>query len=82
MTVPAQVAPPILLSLPSSVSSASSWALAEMPSALKPIASDSPSAATPRMIGQRSTRWRFVIETSGSETTSISPRAASVGSSA
>src|SRR4051812_97800 len=52
-----------------------------MPSALKPILSDSPSAATPRISGRRSTRWRFTHDTSGSETTSISPSAASVGSS-
>jgi hypothetical protein len=51
-----------------------------MPSALNPIDSDSPSAATPRMIGSRRKRWRLTIETSGSETTSISPSAASVGS--
>ena len=37
-----------------SCSSSPSWALAEMPSALKPIFSDSTSATTPRMIGQRS----------------------------
>ena len=48
-----------------------------MPSALKPIFSDSTSATTPRMIGQRSARWRLVQETSGNETTSISPFAAS-----
>ena len=34
-------------------SSSPSWALAEMPSAEKPIFSDSASATTPRMIGQR-----------------------------
>ena len=61
-------------------SSSGSWALAEMPSALKPIFSDSASATTPRMIGQRNARWRFVQETSGNETTSISPSAASSGS--
>ena len=49
-------------------SSSGSWALAEMPSAEKPIFSDSASATTPRMIGQRKTRWRFVHETSGNET--------------
>ena len=38
-----------------------------MPSALKPIFSDSPSATMPRMIGSRSSRWRLVQETSGSE---------------
>ena len=50
-------------------SSSASWALAEMPSALKPIFSDSASATTPRMTGQRSTRWRFVHETSGNDST-------------
>ena len=61
-------------------SSSGSWALAEMPSALKPIFSDSASATTPRTIGQRNARWRLVQETSGNETTSISPSAASSGS--
>src|SRR5215210_3375856 len=61
-------------------SSSGSWALAEMPSALKPIFSDSASATTPRMMGQRRARWRLVQETSGNETTSISPSAASSGS--
>src|SRR5436190_3126421 len=62
-------------------SSSGSWALAEMPSALKPSFSDSTSATTPRMIGQRSTRCFFVHETSGNEDTSISPWAPSSGSS-
>jgi hypothetical protein len=77
--VPAQAAPPISSFLPSS-STSSSWAFAEMPSALKPIFSDSPSATMPRMIGSRSSRWRLVQETSGSEVISISPSAASFGS--
>ena len=38
-----------------------------------PIFSDSTSATTPRITGQRSARWRFAHETSGSEVTSISP---------
>ena len=58
-------------------SSSSSCSLAEMPSAVKPIFSDSTSATTPRMIGQRSTRWRFVHETSGNDWTPISPSASS-----
>src|SRR4051794_35320428 len=77
-TVPTQVPPPISCFSP--FSSSSICALAEIPRALKPILSDSPSAATPRISGRRSQRWRFTIETSGSETTSISPSAASVGS--
>ena len=55
----------------SSPSSGSSWAFAEIASALKPIRSDSASATTPRITGQRSTRCRFAQETSGSEITSI-----------
>jgi hypothetical protein len=39
-------------------SSSSSWALAEIASALKPIFSDSPRATTPRRIGSRQSRWR------------------------
>ena len=72
---------PAHVPLPISASLSSAWALAEMPSALKPIFSDSASATTPRTIGSRSRRWRLTHETSGSETTSISPRAASRGSS-
>ena len=60
-------------------SSGGSWALAEISSALKPIASDPPSATTPRMIGRRSTRWRLSAESSGKVLTSISPSAASSG---
>ena len=44
-----------------------------MPSALKPMFSDSTSATTPRITGQRSARWRLVHETSGNDWTSISP---------
>src|SRR5436190_1677756 len=62
-------------------SSSGSWALAEMPSALKPSFSDSTSATTPRMIGQRSTRCFLVHETSGNELTSIAPCAPCSGSS-
>ena len=47
-TVPTHMPPEI------SFSSSGSWALAEMPSALKPMTSDSTSATTPRMIGRRS----------------------------
>src|SRR3954451_2177215 len=54
-------------------SSSSSCALAAMLRALKPILSDSTSATTPRMTGQRSARWRLVQETSGNDCTSISP---------
>jgi hypothetical protein len=54
-------------------SSSSSWALADMPSALKPMLSDSTSATTPRITGQRSARWRLVQETSGNDRTSIPP---------
>ena len=46
-TVPAQ-AP-----LEISCSSSGSWAFAEMPSARRPIASDSASATTPRITGRR-----------------------------
>ena len=47
-TVPNHMPPEI------SFSSSGSWALAEMPSALKPMTSDSTSATTPRTIGRRS----------------------------
>src|SRR3954452_6146071 len=68
---------PAHMPLEISSSSSPSCALAEMPSALKPMESDSTSATTPRMTGQRSARWRLVHETSGNEVTSISPSAAS-----
>ena len=66
-----QTQPPISSSSPSS--SSSSWALAEIASALKPIFIDSPSATTPRMTGSRQTRWRCAQGTSGSELISIWP---------
>ena len=56
-----------------------SCALAETSSARKPIASEPPSATTPRTIGRRSRRWRFSAESSGKVLTSISPSAASSG---
>jgi hypothetical protein len=52
--VPAQAPPPISFWAPSSPGG--TWALAEMPSARKPILSDSASATTPRTIGRRSSR--------------------------
>ena len=54
-------------------SSSGSWALAEMPSARKPIISDSPSATTPRMIGSRKARWRPRTELTAVLSTIISP---------
>ena len=63
-----------------SFSSSGSWALAEMPSALKPMTSDSTSATTPRMIGRRSRRCFLRIDVSGNEVTSISPWAPRSGS--
>ena len=57
--VPAQV-PREMSSSPSG-----SCVLIEMFSARKPSRSDSPSATTPRMTGQRSQRWRLSTETSG-----------------
>src|SRR5213595_3320635 len=44
-----------------------------MASARKPIASDSPSATTPRTTGRRSAQWRVIGETIGFETCTISP---------
>src|SRR6476646_10480948 len=67
-----QVKPPICGGS-SSPSSGSIWALAEMASARKPIFSDSASATTPRITGQRNTRCRFAQATSGSELTWTSP---------
>ena len=66
-----QVKPPI--SSASSPSSSSSWALAEIARALKPIFSDSPRATTPRITGSLRMRWRLAQETIGSEVVSISP---------
>ena len=73
-TVPNHMPPEI------SFSSSGSWALAEMPSALKPMTSDSTSATTPRMIGRRSSRCFLSTEVSGNEVTSISPWAPRSGS--
>src|SRR6266566_6058362 len=42
-------------------------------SARKPIASDSPSAMIPRMIGSRRTRWRAIFESIERETWAIPP---------
>ena len=61
-------------------SSSGICALAEMPSALKPIISDSPSATTPRTIGSRSSRWRLSTDSIGNVWTSISPRGGSAAS--
>src|SRR5436190_23091719 len=44
-----------------------------MASARKPIASDSPSAITPRTTGRRSTRWRAIPDWIGRETWAIVP---------
>ncbi len=66
-----QTQPPISSCLPSS--SSSSWALAEIASALKPIFIDSPRATTPRMIGRRQMRCRCAQGFSGSDSISISP---------
>ena len=58
----------------SASSSSGSCALAEMPSALKPIASDSPSATTPRTIGSRSSAVALEDRgRAGTIWTSISP---------
>ena len=57
-TVPAQMPRGDLLRLLLGLARGGSCALAEMPSALKPIASDPPSATMPRSTGIRSQRWR------------------------
>src|SRR5262249_16395504 len=44
-----------------------------MASARKPMASDSPSAITPRIIGSPNTRWRARAEAMGRETCAIPP---------
>src|SRR5882672_9830708 len=44
-----------------------------MDNARKPIASDSPRASTPRMMGRRSAQWRAISESIGCETSAISP---------
>ena len=66
-----QTQPPISSFSPSS--SSSSWALAEIASALKPIFIDSPRATTPRMTGRRQRRWRLAHGTSVSDSISIWP---------
>ena len=66
-----QTQPPISSFSPSS--SSSSWALAEIASALKPIFIDSARATTPRITGRRQTRWRWAQGTSFSDSTSIWP---------
>ena len=73
-TVPNHMPPEI------SFSSSGSCALAEMPSALKPMTSDSTSATTPRTIGRRSRRCFLRTDVSGNEVTSISPWAPRSGS--
>ena len=73
-TVPNHMPPEI------SFSSSGSWALAEMPSALKPMTSDSTSATTPRTIGRRRRRCFLRTDVSGNEVTSISPWAPRSGS--
>ena len=77
----ANVTVPIHVAREIGSSSSADCALAAMFSALMPIRSDSPSATTPRTTGQRSQRWRLRTETSGKLWTSISPSAASPGSS-
>src|SRR3954451_738933 len=72
---------PAHMPFPISSSSSSSWALAEMPSALKPICSDSTSATTPRTTGSRSQRCFWRADVSGNDCTPISPRASSGASS-
>src|SRR3954451_5127772 len=67
--------------LPISSSSSSSWALAEMPSALKPMPRDSNSATTPRTIGSRSARCFCRAEVSGNDWTSTGPNVPSGTSS-
>ena len=73
ISVPAHIPPEI------GSSSSGSWALAEIPSALKPILSDSTSATTPRMTGSRSTRWRRVHDENGNDVISIPPSGSPAG---
>ena len=58
--------------LPSSSSSRAAT-FAEIASARKPIASDSPSAITPRITGRRQIRWRFIGDVMSRTTSSIAP---------
>ena len=46
---------------------------AEIESARKPIASDSPSAMMPRTIGSRKTQCRFITDSIGRQTSAICP---------
>src|SRR3954471_20768978 len=64
-----QMKPPIS----SSSSPSDSCLLAEIASARKPIASDSPRATTPRMTGSRQIRWRTITERTLWLTSAISP---------
>jgi hypothetical protein len=66
---------PRVISVTTFPSSSSSRAatFAEIASARKPIASDSPRAITPRMTGSRHTRWRFIGEVTSRTTSSIPP---------
>src|SRR5262249_19231576 len=57
---------------PSSASSCAAYC-AEMASARKPMASDSPSAITPRTIGSRQNQWRACGDEMDCETCAISP---------
>ena len=59
--------------LPIGSSSSAACALALTSSALKPIDSDWARAITPRITGQRSTRLRVTHETTGCDSTAISP---------
>src|SRR5581483_6051822 len=59
--------------VPSSPSSCAAYC-AEIESARNPIASDSPSAITPRTIGSRQSRWRAIGEEIDCETCAMSPR--------
>ena len=66
---------PRVISVTTFPSSSSSRAatFAEIARARKPIASDSPSAITPRMTGSRQMRWRFIGEVTSRTTSSIPP---------
>ena len=61
------------VALPTGFSSGSACALALTSSALKPMFIDWPSATTPRITGQRSARERRTHETTGWDSTEISP---------
>ena len=63
------------ISVTTSPSSSSSReaTFAEIASARKPIASDSPRAITPRITGRRQIRWRFIGDETFRATSSIAP---------